>query len=120
MLAIAGAGLLVAAAIRLDPVSQSATTEHRVATTFAMLALAGAPFAFASYGRISVVVGIAEVAMLLVGLALMPTTFGAWGAWERCFLALPMAWIVWLAWMRSASADDALKAAAASPSSRGS
>src|SRR6202165_3462345 len=48
LLAVAGAGLLVAAAIRLDPASASATAEHRLATTFAMLALAGAPLAFGS------------------------------------------------------------------------
>src|ERR1700730_16641372 len=46
LLALSGAGLLVAAAIRLDPSSASATTEHRLATTIAMLALAGAPLAF--------------------------------------------------------------------------
>jgi Protein of unknown function (DUF998) len=120
LLAVAGAGLLVSAAIRLNPASASATAEHRVATTFAMLALAGAPFAFASYGRISVAFGVAEVGMLLVGLALLPTTFAAWGAWERCFLALPMGWMVWLVWRMSASVEETMKAPAASQSSNGS
>mgnify|MGYP001431589800 CR=1 FL=1 len=121
LIGVAGVGLLVTAAIRLDPASSTATTEHRLATTVAMLALTAAPLAFAgSYGRISFGFGVAEVCMLLVGLALLPTTFAAWGAWERCFLALPMAWMVWLAWISSVSTDDTMKAPAASQSSSGS
>lgn len=151
LLAIAGLGLLAAAAIRLDPESVRATTEHRLATTVAMLALVGAPFAFASslrgrrgsgvYGRISFAVGAAELGVLVVGLALLPTTFADWGAWERCFLVLPMGWMVLLSarllrartiepmfsskaenasWAASVSADDNMKVAAASQSSIGS
>src|SRR5258708_33381455 len=45
LLAVAGAGLLVAAAIRLDPTSGSATAEHRLATTVAIPRLARAPLA---------------------------------------------------------------------------
>lgn len=120
LLAVAGVALLVAAAIRLDPASGSATTVHRVATTVAMVALAAAPFAFASYGRTSLAFGVAEVGMLLLGLVLLPTTFSAWGAWERCFLALPMSWMVWLAWTSSVSTDDRMNAAMAGQSSRGS
>lgn len=142
LLALAGASLLVAAAIRLDPTSAAATTEHRLATTVAMLALTGAPLAFAaSYGRISLAFGAAEVGMLVVGLALLPTTFADWGAWERCFLALPMGWMVFISarllrgrktepmfsstaedstWATSVSADDTMKAPAASQSSSGS
>ena len=107
-LAIVGGALLVAAAIHLDPASARATTEHRLATSIAMLALVGAPLAFASslrgragwerYGRISFAFGAAEVGALLVALALLPTTFAGWGAWERCFLALPMAWMAFLSW----------------------
>jgi hypothetical protein len=130
LLAVAAGGLLVAAAIRLDPASLSATAGHRLATMLAMLALAGAPFAFGSYGRMSFAFGAAEVGMLLVGLALLPTTFAAWGAWERCFLVLPMAWMLVLSWRLlraegssltiSVSTDDTMKAAAASRSSSGS
>jgi len=130
LLAVAGAGLLVAAAIRLDPASASATAGHRLATTVAMVALAGAPFAFTSYGRISFAFGAAEMGMLLVGLALVPTTFAGWGAWERCFLALPMAWVLVLSTRllradgssltSNVSAEDTMKAAAASLSSSGS
>ena len=140
LLLLAGAGLMVAAAIRLDPASASATAGHRVATTAAMLALAGAPFAFASYGRISFAFGAAEVGMLLLGLALLPTTFAAWGAWERCFLALPMAWMFVLSarllrasrtdpmfsstpensnWPSNVSTDETMKVVAASHSSSG-
>jgi hypothetical protein len=151
LLAGAGLTLLVAAAIHLDPASGRATTEHRLATFVAMLALIGAPLAFASslkrsagwerYGRISFVFGAAEVGTLLVGLALLPTTFAGWGAWERCFLALPIAWMVILSWrlvrasrmvpmfssttessswVSNVSAEDNMNAAAASQSSGGS
>jgi hypothetical protein len=151
LLGAAGPALIVAAAIHLDPASGPATTEHRVATTVAMLALVGAPLAFASslrlrtgwlaYGRISFVFGVAEVGALLVALALLPTAFAGWGAWERSFLALPMAWMVILAsrllratrmeptfsstadsrtWATNVSADDSANAAAASHSSGGS
>ena len=47
LLGAAGSALLVSAAIRLDPVSTQATTEHRLATTIAMVALAVAPLAWA-------------------------------------------------------------------------
>src|SRR5216683_639867 len=151
LLAVAGAGMLVAAAIRLDPTSASAIAEHRVATTVAMLGLAGAPLAFARslrgragwsvYGPVSFAFGAAEVAMLLVGLALLPTTFADWGVWERGFLALPMAWMVLVSarllspskiepmfsstaesssWASRVSVDDTRNAAAASHSSSGS
>jgi hypothetical protein len=151
LLAVAGVGLLVAAAIRLDPTSASATTEHRLATTVAMLGLAGAPLAFASslrrrpgwvaYAPVSFAFGVVELGVLLVGLALLPTTFAEWGAWERCFLALPMGWTVLLSarllsarkiepmfssraenrsWASNVSADETMKAAAASQSSGGS
>jgi hypothetical protein len=151
LLLVSGAGLLGAAAIRLDPTSTSATVGHRLATFVAMLALTGAPLAFASslrrrsawvgYARISFAVGAAEIGMLLVGLALLPSGFDDWGAWERSFLALPMAWTVLISarlltlrtmdprssstaestrWATSASADDAISAAAATQSRGGS
>lgn len=151
LLAVAGAGVLVAAAIRLDPTSASATAEHRLATTVAMLGLAGAPLAFASslrrragwvaYAPVSFAFGAVELGVLLVGLALLPTTFAEWGAWERCFLALPMGWMFLLSarllsarkiepmfsstddsstWASNVSADDTMRAAAASQSNSGS
>jgi Protein of unknown function (DUF998) len=151
LLAVAAGGLLVAAAIRLDPASAPATAEHRLATTVAMLGLTGAPLAFASslrrrvgwaaYARVSFAFGAAEVAVLLVGLALLSTAFAEWGAWERCFLALAMGWVVLLSarllsarkiepmfsstaerssWASNVSPDDTVKAAAASQSSSGS
>jgi hypothetical membrane protein len=150
LLAIAGAALLLAAAIRLDPASARATTEHRVATTIAMLTMSGAPLAFArslgrragwgAYGRISFAFGAAEVGMMLVGLALLPGSFAEWGAWERCFLALPMVWMVLVSarllsasrrepmfsstaesssWASRVSADETMKATAASHSNSG-
>jgi Protein of unknown function (DUF998) len=151
LLVVAGAGLLVAAAIRLDPTSASATAEHRLATTIAMLGLAGAPLAFASslrcragwvaYAPVSFALGAVEIGVLLLGLALLTTSFADWGAWERGFLALPMGWMVLLSarllrartmepmfsstdensrWASKVSADETMKAAAASQSSSGS
>lgn len=150
LLGAAGSALLVSGAIRLDPVSTQATTEHRLATTIAMVALAAAPLAcarllgrrsgWAAYGRISFAFGAVEVGMLIVGLSLLPTSFTRWGLWERCFLALPMGWMVLVSarllsasnkepmfsstadkssWASNVSEDETMNAAAASPSSRG-
>ena len=147
LLAIAGASLLFAAAVPLDPASEHATTIHRAATTIAMLALMAVPLVFApslrrrkgwrGYGPLSLWLGAAAIGVLLIGLALLPTTFAA-GAWERCFLALPMAWTVVISWRllrtsntdpivastaentrrpMSVSALETMNAAAASPSS---
>ena len=40
--------------------------------------------------------GIGELGMLVIGLALLATPFDAWGAWERVLLAIPLAWMVLL------------------------
>jgi hypothetical protein len=103
LLGIAGASLLLAAVVPLNPSSANASTIHRSATAVAMLALVAAPLVFAptfrrrdawrGYARLSFGVGITEVGMLLIGLALLPSTFAV-GAWERCLLALPLAWVV--------------------------
>lgn len=97
--------------------------------------------AWGAYGRISFAFGAAEVGMLLVGLGLLTTTFADWGAWERGFLALPMVWMMLMSgrllrartteprssstaenssWASNISADETMKAAAASHSSGGS
>jgi hypothetical protein len=101
LLAIAGASLLAAAIVPLDPTSPTASTIHRFATGVSMLALVAAPLAFApafrrspawrGYARLSFAFGAGSVGMLLIGLAFLPTAFAA-GAWERCLLALPLAW----------------------------
>lgn len=103
LLAIAGAGLLLAAAVPLDPASGQATTIHRTATMIAMLALVAAPLAFApalrrseswrGYAPLSFALGALSMVMLLIGFAMLPTTFAV-GAWERCLLALSMTWLV--------------------------
>ena len=147
LLAVAGASLLLAAAVPLDPASAQGTTVHRGATMIAMLALVAAPLTLApslrrrdgwrGYGPLSFWLGAAEIGVLLIGLTLLPTTF-ALGAWERCFLALAMAWIVLVSWRvlrtssteptrastvnkssspTSVSVQETMKAAAASPSS---
>src|ERR1700674_532316 len=103
LLGIAGVALLIASAIPLDPASAQGTTIHRASTTIAMLALVAALLTFApslrlregwrGYGILSFALGASAVGMLLIGLAMLPTTFAV-GAWERCFLALPMIWMV--------------------------
>jgi hypothetical membrane protein len=103
LLGIAGVALLIAAAIPLDPASALGTTIHRSATTIAMFAIVAALLSFApslrtrdgwrGYGLISFALGASSIGMLLIGLAMLATTFAV-GAWERCFLALPMAWMV--------------------------
>lgn len=93
-LVIAGAGLLVTALIRLDPASAPATAAHRIASAVAVAGLVAAPLL---YGRISLVVAVAEVTVLIVGLGLLTTSFSEWGLWERCLLALPLAWMMLVA-----------------------
>jgi MFS family permease len=143
LLGIAGAALLVAAAIPLNPASSQGTTIHRSATTIAMFTLVAALLAFApslrtregwrGYGLLSFALGASAIGMLLIGLAMLPTTFAV-GAWERCFLALPMTWMVLVSarllrtssteptsapksdnsrWHTSASTQETMKAAAA-------
>jgi len=151
LLAIAGLALLVAAAVRLDPTSATPTTIHRLATTVAMLALTASMLVIAptlkgrpgwrGYGALSFGLGAAAVGMLLIGVALLPTAFSAWGAWERCFLALPMAWMALVSarllrtsstepirsltadrnsWATSVSDEETMKATAARVSRSGS
>ena len=128
LLAIAGVSLVLAALVPLNPASEEASTVHRFATATAMLALVAAPLALApslrrregwrGYGRLSFGVGAAAVGMLLVGLALLPTTFAV-GAWERCLLALPLAWMVLIAarLLRSNSTEPILASATENSSS---
>jgi hypothetical protein len=99
VLAVAGSALLLVAVFRLDPGSVSARIEHGSAAVIAIIALAGAPLVFArSHGRVSLAFGVAEVVLLLAGLALVPTSFAAWGLWERCYLALPVVWMLLMSW----------------------
>jgi hypothetical protein len=122
LLAIAGASLVVAALLPINSASEQASTAHRFATTVAMLALVAAPLAFApslrrrhgwhGYGRLSFGVGVADVGVLLLGFALLPTTFAV-GAWERCLLAMPLAWTVLISarLLHSASTEPTLASA---------
>jgi hypothetical protein len=151
LLGIAGFALLAAAVVRLDPSSPTATIIHRLATAIAMLALTASALVIApalrnrpgwrGYGPLSFGLGAAAAGLLLIGLALLSTAFSAWGAWERCFLALPMTWMVLVSarvlrtsstepmrsltaakksWATSVSAEDTMKATAASVSRSGS
>jgi hypothetical protein len=128
LLAIAGASLVLAAVVPLNPASEQASTIHRFATATGMLALVAAPLAIApslrgregwrGYGRLSFRVGAASVGMLLIGLALLPTTFAV-GAWERCLLALPLAWTVLMSarLLHSSSTEPMLASATENSSS---
>lgn len=125
---VAGAALIGAAMVRLDPASTTSTATHRIATGVAILGLTIAPLAAArSYDRVSFGIGLAEIAALLLGLALLPTSFSAWGLWERCLLLLPLAWIVVMSARvlatserKVVSADEMIKPSVASLSRTGS
>ncbi len=119
-LSIAGLGFLFAAVIHLDPASVMSTAGHRIASGVAVGALAAAAItAGAAYGRLSLALGVAAVAMLAVAAALLMTPFAAWGAWERVLLALQLCWIVTTA-LKIASAEASTTAPAAMASSAGS
>ncbi|TMF36805.1 MAG: DUF998 domain-containing protein [Chloroflexi bacterium] len=119
-LALAGVAFVCAAAIHLDPGSASATAAHRVASGVAVLGLTAAPLALGrTYGRMSLILGTAELGVLGVGLVLLTTSFAAWGAWERCLLALALAWIVLVA-LTIVSNEDTSRATSAAISSGGS
>ena len=140
LLSAAGVGLMVAAAVRLDPASATPTAIHRLATAVAMLGMTGAPLAWGwrAYGWPSFALGVAAAALFLLGVALLPTAFSEWGAWERALLIMPMAWMVLVSarlprnrrieprfssidgsnsCAASVSSDDTMKKAAASSSS---
>jgi len=96
-LTVSGVALGGAAMVHLDPGSAGATALHRSFSAIAVLGLTAAPLTLARvYGSLSLVVGIAELGMLVIGLALLATPFDAWGAWERVLLAIPLAWMVLL------------------------
>ena len=96
-LTVSGVALGGAAMVHLDPGSAGATALHRSFSAIAVLGLTAAPLTLARvYGSLSLVVGIAELGVLVIGLALLATPFDAWGAWERVLLAIPLAWMVLL------------------------
>jgi hypothetical protein len=125
---VAGVALIGAAVVRLDPASTTSTAAHRIATGVAILSLTIAPLAAGRpYDRVSLGIGLAELAALLLGLALLPTSFSAWGLWERCLLLLPLAWIVVMSARvlarserKVVSADEMISATMESLSSAGS
>lgn len=119
-LLISGAALIVTALVHLDPVADAETTVHRVASGIAVVGLTAAPFLRPEpYRRISVAIGLGEVGMLVAAPVLLAASFDAWGAWERCLLALALAWMVLMA-TTTPSADETARARAASASSSGS
>lgn len=118
-LAAAGAAFLAAATIHLDPTSAMATWSHRAASGVAVLGLTAAPLMlYRRYGRVFLMLGMAEVTTLAVAVVLLSTPFNAWGAWERVVLILGLSNIVILA-RRIPSTDDAASASAATHSSAG-
>jgi uncharacterized protein DUF998 len=115
-LVVSGVALVAAAVVHLDPASGLATGAHRVASAVAVLGLTLAPLA---YGRLSLAAGIAELGMLVAGLALLATSFDAWGAWERLLLAIPLAWMVLIA-VKTDSREESIRSRRASLSKSGS
>ncbi|HKW60125.1 MAG TPA: DUF998 domain-containing protein [Candidatus Dormibacteraeota bacterium] len=118
-LLVAGVGFLGASLIHLDPASAASTAGHRAASAVAVLGLAAAPFVLRGYGRTLVVLGVLAVAMLVIGAPLLTTSFSAWGAWERCLLAIQLAWMVGIA-RKIASRHATTSVPAAMASSTGS
>lgn len=116
MLTVAGGALVLAAIFRYDPTSERLTLVHRLFTAIAVVGLVVAPL---GYGRISFIVGTAELALLVSGLALLATPFDAWGLWERSLLAFPLAWMTAVA-ARRLSRAEITRTAAASLSKKGS
>jgi hypothetical protein len=105
-LVVAGIGLGAAALIHLDPASATSTWAHRAASGAAVIGLAVAPLLLArDYGAVSLIAGVAEVAMLVLGAMLLATPFTAWGVWERALLAIPLTWMVLIA-VTNVSADE--------------
>ncbi len=116
-LALSGIALVLTAIFHLDPASFESTALHWTAAAVAVLGLTVAPLTLSRrYGRISFGVGVAELGMLVVGLALTTTSFSAWGAWERALLVLPLSWMVFLTML---STEETASARAASLSSTG-
>jgi hypothetical protein len=115
-LVAAGAGFLLAAIVHLNPASAAATVAHRGASALAVLGLTLAPLAlWRAYGRVLLALGIGEVVMLGLALALFSTSFNAWGAWERGELLLGFTSLVVLA--RTIPSREAICARAATRSS---
>lgn len=126
-LLLASAGLGAAAIFHLDPASVVATAVHRIVSGVAVVSLAVAPFAVArTYGRISLAAGLATLAMLVIALGLLATSFNAWGAWERALLAIPLSWIVFVSARLNSTAsaipsrEEIVRTSAASVSNSGS
>ena len=119
-LTVSGLAFLGAAVVHLDPASAGATAMHRLASALAVVGLTVAPLALArAYGPVSFAVGVAELAMLVIGLGLLATSFDGWGAWERLLLAIPLAWMVLMA-VTIDSTDETINAKSASLSRSGS
>lgn len=126
-LVVAAAAFISAAVIHLDPASTPATAAHRASSGVAILALTVAPLILArTYGRVLLLVAVTELGLLVIGLALVATSFEAWGVWERCLLAVGLTGIVLLSARMRASAvtipstDEMIRASRASISSGGS
>ena len=90
-LVVGGAALVLAAVFRYDPLSVRMTLVHRAFTAIAVVALVAAPLVHGR--RLGRAIAGGELALLAPAPALLATSFDAWGLWERCLLALPLAWM---------------------------
>lgn len=109
----AGAGFMVAAVVHLDPGSEAATWSHRAASAVAMLGLTAAPLVlWRDYGRVLLMLGIAEVLVLALAPVLLAAAFYDWGAWERVLLVLALTSLVIVA-RRMPSTEEPASATAA-------
>ena len=125
-LVAAGLGFAVASLIHLDPLSAGATATHRGGSGLAVSGLIAAALVLRRrYGVMSLVLGAAEVAVVIAGLALLATSFEAWGAWERVLLVIALLWtvlvaarIVWSEYTASAARAMSSRSASYVPVSR--
>ena len=119
--ATAGAAFIGAATIHLDPASAPTTAAHRVASGLALLGLTVAPLILArTYGRALLLVAATELVLLVIGLALLTTSFIAWGVWERCMLGAALTGVVILSARLPTSATSSVSAQAIVSASRAS
>ena len=124
VLVAGGTALALAAVFRYDQLSVRMTLVHRAFTAIAVVALVVAPLVHGR--RLGRAIAAGELALLALAPALLATSFDAWGLWERCLLALPLAWmtVTSFQYLRSArtrvSSEETASAAVAASMSSGS
>jgi len=119
-LAVSGAAFVITALVHMDLASPGMTAIHRVASGIGILGLSASPFLpVGRYRRASLVVGLADVGILLTAPVLIAVSFNDWGVWQRGLFAVALSWIVLIAATRPSN-DEIASVTAARLSSSGS